>query len=1305
MRVCVRDSTKLIKFVYLICFLPLLSRYFFRNLWLSSDRHLNATFNPASLMSLGDALAFMRAFQEDGPNSSIDDEVVSAAPVAQQHSPTAHRTGSANLAAAALEIDGTPRASATTVSTNGAVTSRAPQKYLIQNQSGMRVYYFAGQTASSGGGGNEATPKHAVYALDNGSSETLRISPVTKRLNFLHSTSAATGVERISSVIDLHFEGNWMPIRDVAVNVVGKYRYSMISPADNTFVPLVVDIILVGRTKIITLHSGIWVENSIGRPVSLRLHVPTTPLVPPQSVGNGGASSAGVAGMHHVSVEGDLSIGPLAPKAGCYLPLTAALRGRLFLQPEGYLEASRDVIRLSPDVEKLVGQQGYVSCDPVELPVGRNGRGGDRDGNGPLHVAMEATPSRVVSEFQAFKHMECITPGTIQHATTPLEVTISIQPTMVIANALPYEMRVLLWQVPPPETAASPSVADLKASVAELKQKKDMLKKGLSAENVPGSNQRTAAAGGASLPAVTPGTAHHVSLLEMLSPRTAPTVPVPRRGNPGQYYCYSIPPGGEQDVHVDLRQNVLMHVSVEEINMRSIKWSLCSWAQRPGRREGRETQQFAAKLPKEVQLRLLGVGMALPMDHSLISPYLLNLKDAGAMLGTMHRQFHKEARTAVNSQDVQAAVGRVKAFARRVGRAGSKGMQSALGRQASRSRVETGNRSTETRATAAGADSSSSRRPVPPRAKPPAMAPPPAEGGIAKKRRSWMLARWSRSRSDPVNLPPETGVARASTSVAAAIARPGSAQSAATTASTVSPGKQLLPPSKPLSDAVRSFPSPVKGVEMVPQAAAAVEPTGVGATVTPAAAAPPPPMRMPPPRPPPLEITEAPLDELQDPFSGMIRTPFDVWKQPPAPALKKVETSKFIEDDDEHLGTEVRAPPILHVGVHNTLADQKLEQAGVCRITLYSPFWLNNRTGVDLFYQDYTSAPTYPILCGSKMPGDFGEVFVPGTSMTEVFDADGSETGASAATSNTNTGGGGMTRSSSYNQVGRAAASSKLGAENEHHQALLEYKLVLMNKQESLGLGLGHVRRRKYGYPVPIKTVGNKGSVELRGPAAVPPPSTTKMVAQGLMEAAGTVMPAAVNRLQQGLRGTPEKKPMNSSKGTNGADVVGTEPGTMFVRLSSTPHDRTATLRNGASSLGDRHGQTSLPKPVDDQAALEAFEAMQQMPTIIPSNAPSGVGLEGGESTGAGIVGGIPSVMATTKSGRVTDNAVFESEEAAVGAGHYQEDAAAAAAAATGASQVGKRVSADTRNKLRQSLNGAASGDITDQMIEEQGKK
>lgn len=42
--------------------------------------------------------------------------------------------------------------------------------------------------------------------------------------------------------------------------------------------------------------------------------------------------------------------------AGTYLPLTAVLGGSLFVRPEGFLEADRDVIRLSPSIQELQQQ-------------------------------------------------------------------------------------------------------------------------------------------------------------------------------------------------------------------------------------------------------------------------------------------------------------------------------------------------------------------------------------------------------------------------------------------------------------------------------------------------------------------------------------------------------------------------------------------------------------------------------------------------------------------------------------------------------------------------------------------------------------------------------------------------------------------------------------------------------------------------------------------------------------------------------------------------------------------------------------
>lgn len=95
-------------------------------------------------------------------------------------------------------------------------------------------------------------------------------------------------------------------VQDVAVSVVGKYCYHMHSPAEHQTLPLIVDIILVGRTKIITLHSSIWLTNNTDRHVAFRLHVPITPLVAPARVGPPNRKQRST----------DHVIGPLDPGAG-----------------------------------------------------------------------------------------------------------------------------------------------------------------------------------------------------------------------------------------------------------------------------------------------------------------------------------------------------------------------------------------------------------------------------------------------------------------------------------------------------------------------------------------------------------------------------------------------------------------------------------------------------------------------------------------------------------------------------------------------------------------------------------------------------------------------------------------------------------------------------------------------------------------------------------------------------------------------------------------------------------------------------
>ena len=53
---------------------------------------------------------------------------------------------------------------------------------------------------------------------------------------------------------------------------------------------------------------------------------------------------------------------------------------------------------------------------------------------------------QVNSEFQAFKHIEMLAPGEFTRATESLEATLAIHPTLVLTNALPYVMDVIVWQ-------------------------------------------------------------------------------------------------------------------------------------------------------------------------------------------------------------------------------------------------------------------------------------------------------------------------------------------------------------------------------------------------------------------------------------------------------------------------------------------------------------------------------------------------------------------------------------------------------------------------------------------------------------------------------------------------------------------------------------------------------------------------------------------------------------------------------------------------------------------------------------------
>jgi len=1159
------------------------------NVWLTSEQHLDASFNPSSLLSIGDALSFYHMF-----NSMV---LVSG-------SGTGHGDGQQPTISPIRQpsSDGrTPR-----VLTSYDHTTAAPQKYLIQNQSGMRVYYWAD------GKDNRDSFRSPVYSLENAKSEALKVTPAMKKLNFVQFSSSLLGSERTGSMINLHFEGNWMPVRDVSVNVVGKYRYLMSSPADNTTVPLIVDIILVGRTKIITLHSAIWVENSINRDILLRLHIPTTPLVPPAtattiSSSSGGASRSrgsgygagpptglGGGGVRSGKTEGDVMIGPLASGSGCYLPLTAVLGGLLFLRPSGFEEASRDVIRLSSNITFMMGQQGYASCDPDPYA------GEDV----PLNVAIQAAPAKPAMEFQAFKHLECVAPGTIQRATTPLEAHLSIQPTMRIYNALPYAMRILLWQVLPPAGSEGSLISPKPSGTAISPPAGDIITNKSTREL---NFTRRIDSRGVSLPKYDEGTMLG-SMLEALTPRRQSVAEVPKRGTVGRYLCHTISPGSSQDIYADLRQNVLLHVAVEEIGMRSTKWSMCSWAQKAAFKGEVIDVSYTQRLPKEIPLRMVGVAMPLPMHPEMVATYLSRLKDAALHLRTIHVRFHKDTKHAVSRADVERAVGKAMNLAKKVRNASTGAAAKLTGDGSVRKRREQQQAAAMASASSYARASTDPHPPPAPRVRggvmgrPPRPRPPvevemvptnivPTTTATLQKPAVTTPAKSNNKGKEPVSLP-------VSLSAAASPAAP---------SSTASPERGLLPSSLHQSDNPLYETSPATAAGTVEGLSYSSEDIDEGneeeeeeeeeewGTQV---------------------VVDNPLwseEQVRQHKLDLMKMAFSMWRdQSAAQSASRVARTllnnapgSMRDDDDEIVGVsndgdeddlpedaeaaaraasaahqhgkkpkddeqpdvQVRSPPVFLLGVHNTLADKdSTGSGGVCRITLHAPYWLNNRTGVDLFYQDKDWAPG--LFFGAT------DVFSPGTTLTQElggFQEEGSSSVADSATNawrKTAVAGGGKGRSV-------AGVSTLTSAE-----IALEYKLVMMNKQEELRLGLAQVPKRKFSQGIQIKTVGNKGTVELKGPSKLP----FKLLQQQQQQAAAA----------QG-RAYNKHHPNHRPKG---------EAGTVYLKMPASTRPRTSTTEPQAHNMfrptpprdAGGHDARRRTSVVDEEEITEAMESMQAVP-------------------------------------------------------------------------------------------------------------
>lgn len=65
---------------------------------------------------------------------------------------------------------------------------------------------------------------------------------------------------------------------DVCIDIVGKYSYHLYAPHEDRRAPVLVDVVLVGRTKIIKIHSALYVHNATSQKLGFRLQMPSPPM-------------------------------------------------------------------------------------------------------------------------------------------------------------------------------------------------------------------------------------------------------------------------------------------------------------------------------------------------------------------------------------------------------------------------------------------------------------------------------------------------------------------------------------------------------------------------------------------------------------------------------------------------------------------------------------------------------------------------------------------------------------------------------------------------------------------------------------------------------------------------------------------------------------------------------------------------------------------------------------------------------------------------------------------------------------------
>ena len=317
------------------------------SLWLNSEERLNIQVSPHILLALGDAMTFSKMLTAETSKEYVQNM----------------RKDSVVVQEGDLDLD--------------FERGEAPQKYCLNNYSGINFWYFC--------------PGTSAHRVSDGKRVIVREKPyLAEKEHWKHKKSTTmTGSSTIQfECLNLQFEGNWSPLLQVNVSLVGKYKvcirlslvsllvclltwfflfllffqYMLEAPLHNVEVPVIVDIVLVGRTKVISVHSPYWIFNRSDRDLVFRLKQSLGYLNAPSSDGNAGTSASD---MEAMDLSSDVVIGPIEPDSGFYLPITSSIMHKSILfvkSADGLLESTAHSIHIN-GVDKMSSQQQMIECN------------------------------------------------------------------------------------------------------------------------------------------------------------------------------------------------------------------------------------------------------------------------------------------------------------------------------------------------------------------------------------------------------------------------------------------------------------------------------------------------------------------------------------------------------------------------------------------------------------------------------------------------------------------------------------------------------------------------------------------------------------------------------------------------------------------------------------------------------------------------------------------------------------------------------------------------------------------------------